>query len=195
MALPTPDGARTSRGSRRKIFRSYLKIAVPEHLDRERQVAIMAKKKQSSKNHNPSKVKARILALQKGFAGRQPTEVFDVAGTPVQAGQATTDLGNDIAPYTATDVAHESYEKTKRTRDAALPATLEHLDALEAAVVARLGSTNPDLADFGMTPRGTPHRTAAEKAQAAEKAAETRKEEKAPEAPVTPSTPPPGKTV
>jgi hypothetical protein len=138
-----------------------------------------------SKNSNkkrtsgaPKAVKARIQVLSKGFATvAAPTDVFDVNGAMTVATQVVTDLATELAPFDETDREHATYEKTLQARNAGTDATLARLDAIEAAVRAKLGATNPDLRLYGLIPKRAPKKRATpEQAESAEQASATRKE-------------------
>src|SRR5579883_787423 len=135
-------------------------------------------KKNAGSGQHPAAMQAKLQALSKGLRTvLQPTDTIDVAGTSTPAGKAADDVDAELAFYTNTNVAHAAYEKVKQARDAAAPATLAHFEALEVGLRAKLGVSNPDLTQFGLSPKKKRAKlTAEELVKAQAKASATRAE-------------------
>ncbi len=139
----------------------------------------MSKKNQS--HTNPAEVEARIAARITGaeikLTGAKP---LDVQGDDYTQDQLVAKLQSLQVPYTASSEAHVASSKAVDAREAAEPATLRFLDALDNSVKNRFGDDSPDLESFGIAPK-KPKRTLtpAQKFAKAEKSRLTRAKRKA----------------
>ncbi|HZU99003.1 MAG TPA: hypothetical protein VFF73_20005 [Planctomycetota bacterium] len=159
----------------------------------------MSRKLVSNSNH-PLRTITRIQGLIAGFSKLSPSEQFDVLGTVEAAPGLLTDLQAMLAPYTASDDADLAAKKARDARDAAAPATLQRVEAIEKAVRSHYGSKSPDLVSFGLEPQKERRKpTPDERANIAAKAKATKDARRAAlkataTPPPTPSTPPPQAT-
>jgi hypothetical protein len=112
----------------------------------------MSRKLVSNSNH-PLRTTTRIQGLIAGFSKLSPSEQFDVLGTVEAAPGLVTDLQGMLAPYTASDDADLAAKKARDARDAAAPATLQRVEAIEKAVRSHYGAKAPDLVNFGLQPQ------------------------------------------
>ena len=155
----------------------------------------MSSKKSTGGRKSPAAMQAKLQALSKGLrTALQPTDTIVVAGTTTTAGKAADDVDAELAFFTNTDAAHTAYEKVKQARDAETPATLAHVEAVEIGLRARLGTQNPDLTQFGLTPKRKRAKLTAEELVKAQAKASATRAEHSPKPPVGPSAPPAGHT-
>src|ERR1700722_4172788 len=105
-----------------------------------------------SSNHSttPRSMKTRLAALSKGLrTALQPTDQLDVSGALTLAPSVADAVDKDLALFTDTDDAHQTYEEKKEVRNTSTPDVLARLEAVEAALTAKLGATSTRLASFG----------------------------------------------
>jgi hypothetical protein len=76
-----------------------------------------------------------------------------VAGTTTPQGQLVQKLQGMAAPYTAVDTVRDQYKQSLQVRDAQDAASSSYLAEAQKGVIALFGSTNPQLSQFGITPR------------------------------------------
>jgi len=129
----------------------------------------------NKKSKDPGHVQLRIQELLAGLAKLGPQENLDLLGTSSAPGAISSQLGQLLVPFTTADQAHQAVSEAVKARDAAQPATVAFVKAIEAAVVSHFGATSARLTDFGLKPRKAPRKlTPAERLAATEKAKATR---------------------
>ncbi len=132
-------------------------------------------------NDNPAQVEARIAARITGaeskLTGAKPLEVL---GDDYSGDQLVAKLRSLQGPYISSNEAHQASSKAIQVRQAAEPATVRFLDALDSSVRSRFSDDSPDLESFGIAPKKAPRKLTPEKHLAkTEKARLTRARRKA----------------
>ncbi|HZU97828.1 MAG TPA: hypothetical protein VFF73_14095 [Planctomycetota bacterium] len=149
-------------------------------------------RKNSNRSRSPKSIKARLVALAKGLrTSLKPTDVLDLGGNLTPAPQAASGCDQRLQVFTDTDDAKGAWKEQLQAREAATPETLAWIEMLEAALKAKLKARNVALENFGVTPKTSTERSAADKAASAAKATVTRGKKKAEQQP--PTTPPAAK--
>jgi len=156
-------------------------------------------KKNSVNRSNPNSVARKLRGMVAGLQSSFPSgKTLELLGSTVSPSDAAAKVTATLVPFNAADSAKAAWKLTLHDREAMLSAAVSLASALDLAIRAVIGTTNPELEAFGLKPRVEhPDRTAANKAEAADKALATRKEHEAALSAKPVSTPPstPGKSV
>ncbi len=144
-----------------------------------------------NKNGNPARLEARIVAHLDGVANKlQSGDPLQVLGVTYNSQQLAAQLGSLRVPFTTANGAHEALKAAVEARDAAEPATVAFLDALDLAVGAKFGPMSQSVESFGVAPPKARRKlTPDQKRARAEKARLTRARVKAARAQQPPAPP------
>lgn len=130
-----------------------------------------------SQKSNPGTLKQEFADLTHGLTTSPPggQASLVVAGTPALVTALVSELVGYAAAYQAVDDAEEKYKIALAARDAIEEQAVTRRKQIRAAVKGVLGSANPALLKFGMTPDKPRHAlSAAEVTEMVAKAKATR---------------------
>lgn len=125
----------------------------------------------------PKGLELEITLMQAGVNKDLTKAGMNVTGQMVAQAALDTELSADLALYAAVDQAEAALKTARANLTAAVPNMRARYAVLKQAVINQFGAANPQLADFGIKPKGPrKQQTSAEKALSAAKRKATREE-------------------
>ncbi len=134
--------------------------------------------KRQRRTRNPREIAQQLEDYKKGFQGNLlQGKTVPLSGVPTTPVDAISKIDTALVPFNGADSATQAREVALHLRDAAIDPAILLLTDLEAGVRATVGTTNPEIKQFGLSPKVLhPHRSVVDKAKAVEKGNQTRAE-------------------